>query len=557
MTVNASESVQLLDTFGDGRFSILQSSTTSTGNAGDLKINTPVLLVKDGAQVLADTSGSGKGGNLTVNASESVQIIGISVDGQSVSDLSTKTRGRGEAGNVRINTPVLLVKDGAQVSAGTLGAGKGGNLTVNAFKEVQLIGTTTNSQISSGLFSETQGTGNAGDITIATPVLLIRDGARIDAGTRNSGNGGNLTVRASKQVQLIGTSGIGDFSSSLRTQSNQTATGDAGSLTIATPVLLIQNGAEVSASTLGRGRGGNIEVTADRVDIEGVSASGRPSALGSETRGIDSSAKAGDVTLTTRILNIRDRAYLSTVSSNQGQAGNITIRVDESLSARNGSIFTSSLLSSGGSVNITAQDIRLFGDSDIFTSVFSGVGNGGDIRVTANSIIAFDDSDILAFARDGKGGNITLDTPAFFGENYRPAPRGTEPRTLDGNQRVDVNATGRVSGIIRLPDTTSSQNSFTELPQNLIDTNALIANSCIVRSKLKGGSFTIVGSGGLPNRPGDANMSVYPTGEVRGVENSKLGNSKSPLWQKGDPIIEATGVYRLDNGQLVMSRECH
>ncbi|MEQ9671254.1 hypothetical protein [Coleofasciculus sp. G2-EDA-02] len=28
-----------------------------------------------------------------------------------------------------------------------------------------------------------------------------------------------------------------------------------------------------------------------------------------------------------------------------------------------------------------------------------------------------------AFAADGRGDNITLNTPAFFGENYRPAPR--------------------------------------------------------------------------------------------------------------------------------------
>ncbi|MEN9520088.1 MAG: hypothetical protein RLZZ381_2676, partial [Cyanobacteriota bacterium] len=27
-------------------------------------------------------------------------------------------------------------------------------------------------------------------------------------------------------------------------------------------------------------------------------------------------------------------------------------------------------------------------------------------------------------------------------------------------------------------------------------------------------------------------------------------------WKKGDPIIEPTGVYRLPNGELVMSREC-
>ncbi|WP_332700015.1 hypothetical protein, partial [Halalkalibacter lacteus] len=52
----------------------------STGNAGDLAIKTNSLLVKDGAWVSANTFGAGKGGNLTVDAQD-VQIIGISANG--------------------------------------------------------------------------------------------------------------------------------------------------------------------------------------------------------------------------------------------------------------------------------------------------------------------------------------------------------------------------------------------------------------------------------------------------------------------------------------------
>ncbi len=116
------------------------------------------------------------------------------------------------------------------------------------------------------------------------------------------------------------------------------------------------------------------------------------------------------------------------------------------------------------------------------TNVASGTGGGGNITLTANSIIAFDDSDILTFANGGKGGNITFNTPAFFGQNYKPARAGTDPSTLDGNNRVDINASGAVSGVITLPDTSFIQNSLSELPENPIDTSNLIANSCIARS---------------------------------------------------------------------------
>ncbi|MUG94788.1 hypothetical protein F7734_21420 [Scytonema sp. UIC 10036] len=52
-------------------------------------------------------------------------------------------------------------------------------------------------------------------------------------------------------------------------------------------------------------------------------------------------------------------------------------------------------------------------------------------------------------------------------------------------------------------------------------------------------------------------MSNYATGSVRNVIPS---NQSSPInraiWKKGDPIVEAQGVYRTASGQLILSREC-
>ncbi len=146
-----------------------------------------------------------------------------------------------------------------------------------------------------------------------------------------------------------------------------------------------------------------------------------------------------------------------------------------------------------------------------------------------------------------------MNTPAFFGESYKPAPNGTNPRTLVDNNRVDVNATGAIaSGNIFIPDTSSIQNNLSELSQTPIDTNALIANSCIARTGRQESTFTITGAGGLPNSPGDVSVSAYPTGDVRNVQTE---NTSRP-WQKGDPIVEPSGVYQLSSGQLILSREC-
>lgn len=230
---------------------------------------------------------------------------------------------------------------------------------------------------------------------------------------------------------------------------------------------------------------------------------------------------------------------------------------------RTGDIFTTSIKSSGGNIDVKAQDIRLFGNSDIRTNVFSGTGGGGNINLTANTIVALDNSDILSFARDGKGGDITFNTEAFFSKPlFKPTSSISDRQALNQlntNQKVDVNASGAVSGSIAgVPDTTFIQDNLTELPENQIDTNSIIANSCIVRSNEENGTFLITGSGGLPINPSDAPLSNYSTGSIRSISSNpdKSPASNPRSWKIGDPVVEPQGVYKLPNGQLVLSREC-
>ena len=155
----------------------------------------------------------------------------------------------------------------------------------------------------------------------------------------------------------------------------------------------------------------------------------------------------------------------------------------------------------GGDINVSANAVSLQNDSDIQTRVgATGKGDGGNINVTADSVIAFDDSNIITEAPQGQGGDITLNTPTFFGSGYQPNADTTG--NADGNGRVDLDASGAVSaGAVQTPDTSFIQNSLSDLPNNAIDTENLLANSCIARTE-NGGVFLITGTGGLPpNRP--------------------------------------------------------
>ncbi|MBD0336782.1 MAG: hypothetical protein ICV62_14935, partial [Cyanobacteria bacterium Co-bin13] len=173
--------------------------------------------------------------------------------------------------------------------------------------------------------------------------------------------------------------------------------------------------------------------------------------------------------------------------------------------------------------------------------------------MTARSIIALGDSDILAFSIGGSGGNITLNTPAFFGENFQPAPPGTNPIELDGNDRVDVNASGAIaSGAIALPDVSFIQNSLSELPDTVVNPDQLIAGSCIAPTVAGTASLVITGSDSLPAHPGEAPAATFATGSVQSVPTS----SGSAPWQPGDPIVEPNAVSALADGRLVLARAC-
>ena len=100
------------------------------------------------------------------------------------------------------------------------------------------------------------------------------------------------------------------------------------------------------------------------------------------------------------------------------------------------------------------------------------------------------------------------------------------------------------------------QDSLTELAQNLIDSQILIASSCVVRSKERNGTFFITGGGGFPYRPGDTLPSVYSAVAVQSITDDISQRKPGDRWKIGDPIVEPTGVYRLANGRRILSQEC-
>ncbi|RUT03907.1 hypothetical protein DSM106972_048210 [Dulcicalothrix desertica PCC 7102] len=529
----------------------------SVGDSGNINITTGSLKVSgDGARIATPTFGGGKAGNINIVARDTVTFDGggfHSVRG-GVAVVSSVEEGAVNGGDINITTGSLNVIRGAQLNAITFGGGNAGNVNILARDTVTFdggsFGSTGFSSTGSATAVTEEGTGNGGDINITTGSLKVTGGARLSANTFGGGNAGNVIINARDRVTFDGVASNG-VTSRVTTNVTETGKGDGGDISINTGVLSLTNGGNIDAATYGQGNAGNINIAArDAVFFDGVDSDGFGSGAYSSVDS-EASGQGGRITVNAGLFSIINKGILSVSSEGQGNAGDLKVNARQLLLDNQGSIVAQTASGEGGNITLKAPELLVLRRGS-FISTTAGTaqsgGNGGNITFDGKFIVAIpnENTDISANAFTGTGGNIQINSQGIFGIESRPKP----------TDKSDITASSElgISGTINLnqPDNSSIQNSFTELSPNVIDTNALIANSCIARgAKRQENSFTITGSGALRNSPGDVLISTYTTGDVRSVE------STSRPWKKGDPIIEPQGLYRLPDGRSLLSRACN
>ncbi|WP_260446938.1 filamentous hemagglutinin N-terminal domain-containing protein [Nostoc sp. 2RC] len=264
-----------------GRAEIIANSDSISQSIGSVHLQGRRVTLSEESGIFNRNTGSGKPGSVIVNASNLVELLGGSPINED-SLINVSNSGSGEGSSVIINTSRLIVRDGAYIAATTAGASKGGSLIVNALESVELIGTTLDSQFGSGLFAQSRqdATGDGGTITVNTKRLIVGDGAQMSTATFSTGQGGNIVIKASESVKVSGMTPDGQNSSALTARSGRVARGKAGSLLIETGQLLIQDGAKISVSSLGSGDPGDLKVKAgnlflDRGTVEAFTSSGQ------------------------------------------------------------------------------------------------------------------------------------------------------------------------------------------------------------------------------------------------------------------------------------------
>ena len=481
------------------------AEANSSGNAGDISITAGKLTATAGGFIAssARTGSTGDAGNVTLDITDSIELIGETLDGDNSTAVSVAVElgASGDAGNIRIDTARLGLRAGGSILAQNLGSGQSGSIDITAKDSIEIVSTQgglslVNSAVGPFALNRPDAPSR---INIQTSRLSLLGGGQIATRTFGSANASDIRVSASEGVEISGISEDGVFPSGLA----------AGSFSISQEQFeQVDNSAVVVPEATGRG--GNIVVDSDR-------------------------------------LAISDQGEISSEALSPGDAGNITLILD-ALNMQNGTVSTESLQGSGGIIQIQANSARLFEDSDITTAVAQGGGKGGNIVITADSLIALDDSDILAFAADGQGGDIDFGETAFFGENVVVADERQTPRQLDGNGRVDINAVGQTaSGTVTISDVSFIENNFADLPANLVNAETLVANSCIARSTDNDGTLTLTGRDRLPQSPNEALTNLYPAGTVQTIFSPPV---------ESNAIVEPEAIYQLADGRLVMSHTC-
>ncbi len=553
-------SYQGVQNFQDILLSQGAAINTSGLTPGRIQVQGRHVSLSDGSAIVAVNQGTGNGGNVTISASESVELSGINPLNSISTLLDSGTTSAGAGGGLFITTGRLRLRDGAQVVSATFSSGSADVLSVNASESVELIGISADGQFASGLYSSStvEATGDAGNLTIDTGQLVIRDGARVSSETIGRGRGGDLTVNAWHSVKLSGTTPYG-FSGGLFTST--LGPGNAGNLTINTGELIVQDGNQAISATAGQGSAGNLIVNASQsVELFGTSATDASGLLASA---IDGDGAGGDLRITTPKLIVRDGAAVSVSnfdlsSRNQidpgtGPAGNLQIQAPTIRLDNQGIITAAAAGGDKGNITIESQDIQMRRGSAITTNA-TGPSAGGNITINTDTLVALENSDITANAVNNRGGRVIVNAQGIFGTEFR------EQLTPES----DITATGpspELSGTVQIntPDVDPSS-GLVELPTTVVDVEGLVARN-LCTPKQAGSSFVVSGRGGLPASPNDPLTDEVlavewsrPSGEVQGRGISRSQSTDSGQ-RRNRVVQQAQGWIVAADGTVMLTAE--
>jgi len=513
--------------------SSITTNATRSGNGGSIEIIADSLVVSDGGTIFSQVDvpfsepdqerATGQGGNITLRIGGLLHVDGQGALSGGASSISSLTDSLGDGGSLIIRAGELLVQGGAEIVAVSTRTGNGGEIDIEVVGDAIIEGESGLLAAPSSISSATSGNGldfqqiseglggNAGNIRLKAQNIVLRNGGSIFAdtfvgrpadasqGVAGNGRAGQITVEAdtitiSGEPTQAGQNVAGIYAGTfLRVEGNeriQTA-GDGGTIDILAKELTLQNGAEIGTQSATPGRGGNINIQADN-------------------------------------LKLTQNSVLTTESSGTGNAGDLMIQTDGGFELNQGFIRTAAAVADGGNITIVAPHYIYLENSEITTSVQSGVGQGGNINLEPEFIIQ-KNSPILARAFGGPGGNINILTRSI----YVFPPFDSSP--------IDASSALSEDGIITIqsPDGTLEEDVVI-LVSDFIDASTLLQSLCSVEAAQDAtSSFVVTQREGAPNNQSDLLPSNPLLNQLPGLELSENQPAAQPLQvaQRSNPLF--------------------
>lgn len=460
-------------------FTSIQGTGPNAGKGG-IQLNAKNLTIENSG-ITIDNLTSFEPGSLTVNLTGSLRMSGGDIAN---SQLVTTTRRSARSADLNITAHDVLLTDGSEVATETFRSGNAG--TLNIFTESLEVA--TGAQVrSSSRFNPLPSpgppvvpSGAAGIVTVqglsgsGQSVLIDGHSSGIFTNTEGTGAGGSINITAqSLAVQNGGT---------ISAASSGTApTAAGGTITINANQVQVNSGGLITAATTGAGAGGSVNINAGNTfasDAGTVSSTTTQAANG----GNINIAAGGSVTLT-------NGASISASSTGQGTAGDIHINAGNQFSMTNSTVTTEANQSSGGTIKITTSPsgtVQLT-DSKISASVLDGSGGGGSVNIDPQFVI-LENSQIIANSVFGPGGNINITTNLLL-----PDTASIISASSQFGQQGNI--------VIQSPISPAS-GKIIPLSQKPLVATTLLNQRCAALAAGNVSSFTVAGRDSLPAEPG-------------------------------------------------------
>jgi hypothetical protein len=386
----------------------LEQDGLDVGRVGDVTVVAETLALEDGAEIRSISSDAGATGAITLDAG----AIELAREAR----VLTETRATGAGGDVTLRADSLALAERSSVTTGSTGDATSGAVRV----EVGALSLAESSAIGTGAIAPVaQGgpplAGPGGDVSIVADSATVTGGSQISTSTDGAGDAGDLTLDVQDGLLLSGRVEP-DQPSGLFARSGLAfgsgATGDGARIVVRAGALRVEDGAQISSTTAGAGRAGEIDVaTRGELVVDG----GRVSAISTSDAGA-----TGDVRLAAgQALRLVDGAEvvseapiplaLPPAPGDPPAAGGLDLSARGPVFLENARIATDSARPESGDVRIASDRSITLVASSVTTNVSTPSGRGGDIELETHALaLAASRVTANATTQNADAGNVTL-----------------------------------------------------------------------------------------------------------------------------------------------------